>query len=121
MPPRSEALYQIASKAERIGDMLNGMQGADDIVFLGMGRGMLGNRLISDVGADVGLASRAVGMRFEADIGCMCQIRRQSCFATADVENFIPRANQPDNAFEFVPRNAGSTHAAVNSRSPDRV
>src|SRR5690348_5942190 len=117
MSPRSDAFYQIASKSQRISEMLNGMKGADDVVFFGVGCSVLGNRLVSDVG----IGSRRVGMRFEADIGCMWQIRRQRGFATADVENLLPCSNQLGEASEFGPGDAGDTQRAVKVRAPVEV
>ena len=95
--PRSEASHQIAGETQWIGDMLDGVQGAGEIVFFGVQGGVLGDGLVPDVSRGRGRAT----MRVETDIIGLRQLARQAAFAAADVENFVPWANQFGDAFEF--------------------
>jgi hypothetical protein len=48
-------------------------------------------------------------------------MRCQGAFATADVENLIPRPNQFGNASEFGPGNAGNAQGPVKVSAPIKV
>ena len=60
---------------------------------------------------DVELGSVRITMRVESDTSSVRQMRRQGAFATADVENLIPRSNQFGDASEFSPGDAGTLKA----------
>jgi hypothetical protein len=48
-------------------------------------------------------------------------MRRQGAFATADVENFIPRSNQFGDPSEFGPGDAGNAQGPVKVSAPIKV
>ena len=70
---------------------------------------------------DVELASVGITMRVEPDIDSMRQMPRQTAFAAADVENFIPRSNQFGDAPEFGSDDAWSAQGPVKVSAPVKV
>jgi hypothetical protein len=110
-------MYQISGEIQRIGHVLDGMKGADGIVFFGMRGGMRGNRLVPDVN----LAGVRITMRVEPDIDGVRQMPRQSPFATADVENFLARSNQFGDAPEFGPGDPRNAQGPVKISTPIEV
>ena len=78
---------------------------------------MHGNRLVPDVEP----GTLRITMRVEPDIDRMRQMPRQGAFATADVENFIPRSNQFGDALEFGPSDARNAQRPVKISAPVKV
>src|SRR5215831_5450031 len=68
----SDAGCEVACEAERIGDMLDGMEGADHVVFFGVRHRVLRDRLVSDVR----LGAYCAAVRVETDIGSVRQMAR---------------------------------------------
>src|SRR5215471_5840691 len=68
----SDAGCEVARKAEWIGDMLDGMEGTDHVVFFGVRHGVLRDRLVPDVR----LGANCIRVRVEADVGCVPQMAR---------------------------------------------
>src|SRR5271167_1408253 len=60
-------------------------------------------------------------MGVEPDIDSMWQMPRQAAFATADVENFIPRSNQFGDAPEFGPGDPRNAQSPVKISTPIKV